>query len=118
MLAAVFAAVAFVADCAQDEPVRIMAPQPVFDKYGGGGSCEGGVVYFPGAVPKEAKCVLPPEKCVDAYDVDGSLVECQPPGREPGDDDREDTPGAPTSSTPGTSLGTPTGFVSGTPGRP
>jgi hypothetical protein len=90
---------ALLAACAQEEPVTTVAPQPVFDKFGGG-SCEEGFVYVPGAVPEEAKCE--PEDCVDYYDADGTLIECPPPGREPdGSDDSGRTPSVP-----------------GTPGRP
>lgn len=95
-IASLLAAAAFAAACAQEEQSFSVAPQPTFDKFGGG-SCEEGYVYVPGTVPEESLCE--PEDCEPYYDADGSLIECPPPGREPGDSAGR----TPTATTPGLS---------------
>ena len=76
------------AACAS-QPEPQIAPEPMFDKFGGG-TCEEGYVYIPGTVPELAECV-PEDECDPITLADGSVVwDCPPPGRDPGDDDDDD----------------------------
>jgi len=73
--------------CAQQETATAppIGPEPMFDKYGGG-TCEEGYSYVPGATPQQALCV--PEDCEATFNADGSpAIVCPPPrpGRDPDD---------------------------------
>jgi hypothetical protein len=97
-LSALAGIAALLAACAQPEPPVRINPQPMFDKFGGG-ACEDGYIYVPGAVPEQALCI-PEDECEPTYDANGSLIPCPPPNRYPnpndgGDDGRSpNTPGA------------------------
>ena len=83
--------VGLVAACAQQEEPQPLRPQPVFDKFGGG-ACEAGYVYVPGAVPEVAECV-PEDECEPTINADGSVIPCPPPRgvpEEAGSDDSSD----------------------------
>ena len=87
--------------CAQQEEPTMVAPEPMFDKYGGG-SCEGDWIYVPGTVPEFGECV-PPGDCNPVYDSAGNVIDCRPPPRErEGGDDNGG------GSTPTGAAGSPT----------
>lgn len=64
--------------CAQQEEPTIVRPEPVFDKYGGGGTCTDGYVYVPGANFEPPRCV-PEDECTPVYDTAGNVIACPPP---------------------------------------
>ncbi len=68
----------------------MIAPQPVYDKFGGG-SCEGDYIYIPGAPPRIDQCI-PEDECDPVYDSTGQIIECLPPNRGRDPNDREDDP--------------------------
>ncbi|MEM6610173.1 MAG: hypothetical protein AAF689_16535 [Pseudomonadota bacterium] len=86
--------------CASPSPdVVLIAPQPVFEK-GGGGSCPPGFIYVPGAVPELAECI-PEDECEELLTADGSAIPCGPvPGRA-GDGGGSDSSGGSATGTPG-----------------
>ena len=80
---------AVIAGCAQQEEMTMVTPEPVFDKYGGG-SCEEGYVYEPGAAFEPSVCV-PEDECEPTVNADGSSVPCPPPGRDDWEDSDDDS---------------------------
>ena len=73
------------AACAQqEEPMTMVAPEPVFDKYGTG-SCDEGYVYVAGAA-QVPRCV-PEDECIDSTQVGAASIPCPPPTRQRDDDD-------------------------------
>ena len=81
---AAFAIAGMLAACVQQEEPTMVAPQPVYDKFGGG-ECEGDWIYVPGSVPEFGECV-PPEDCDPIFDSAGNIINCPPP-RDRGPDD-------------------------------
>ncbi|MEM9427622.1 MAG: hypothetical protein AAGA06_13075 [Pseudomonadota bacterium] len=90
-LCAAFGVIGLLAACAQQEEPPVIKPQPVYDKFGGSGSCVGGYIYVPGTVPELDECI-PEDECDPVYAADGSLIDCIPPSRfpDPGGDDDND----------------------------
>ena len=93
---------AVIAGCAQQEEITMVAPEPVFDKFGGG-SCEEGYIYVPGAAFEPSVCV-PEDECEGIVNADGSEVPCPPPppGRDDDDDDDDSSSGRDPTGAPGT----------------
>ncbi|MEO1537262.1 MAG: hypothetical protein AAFR73_05985 [Pseudomonadota bacterium] len=101
-LFATLGVVGMLAACAQQEEPTLVAPEPVYNKFGDGG-CEGGWIYVSGSVPEFDECV-PPEECESVYDTAGNIIECIPESTRP-DPSRDDGTGdgrrSPTGSTVG-----------------
>lgn len=102
-LCATLGVVGILAACAQQEEPTMVRPEPVYDKFGGSGSCEGDWIYVPGSVPQLDQC-LPPDECEPVYDTAGNVIECLPDPRRP-DPSRNDG----TSDSSGTGGRSPTG---------
>lgn len=83
---AVLAIAGLLAACAQqEEPTGMVAPEPVFDKYGGG-ACSDGYVYVPGTAVQPPSCV--PEECEGTLTSTAAQVPCPPPPPRREDDDQ------------------------------
>ncbi len=105
-MTATLAVVGLVAACAQQEEPILIAPEPVFNKFGdvSSGECVEGYIYVPGAVP-EPICI-PEDECEEYVDATGQPIECPPPPRRDpqfpdDDDDDRPTPGRPSNPTGG-----------------
>ena len=103
-LMALVGAAALVAACAQQEEMTVVAPQPGFDKFGGG-ECEEGWIYVPGSVPELATCV-PEDECEDpVFDTATGELICPPP-IDRGDDNSPSDPGPRTPTGSSSTAGT------------
>ena len=90
---AAFAGVLGVLGACASQPEPMIAPEPTFDKFGGG-ACEEGYVYVPGTAPQPPECI-PEDDCDPITLADGSVVwDCPPPppGRDGGRDDSSTAP--------------------------
>ncbi len=104
-LCAAIGVAGLLAACAQQEEPTMVAPQPVYDKFGGG-SCEGDYIYIPGAPPQIDQCI-PDDECEPYYNTATQQTECLPPNRYPDPNDGEDDPRGRTDPN-GSPFGSPT----------
>lgn len=90
-LTGLIATAGILAACAQQEEVTVVAPQPIFDKFGNA-ECVEGYILVPGAAPIP-ECI-PEDECEEITTADGNVIPCPPPGRpddHDGDDGRDPT---------------------------
>ena len=97
-LSAVVGIAGLLGACSQ--PETLVAPEPMFDKYGGG-SCSEGYVYIPGTAQRPPECI-PDDGCIPTVNADGSVEECPPPYRRPDSDGNDSSSTGSGTSTPGT----------------
>lgn len=80
-------AAGILAACAQQEEVTVVAPQPIFDKFGNA-ECVEGYILVPGTAPIP-ECI-PEDECEEIVTADGNVIPCPPPPGRPDDDDDDD----------------------------
>jgi hypothetical protein len=89
---AVIGVVGLLGACAQQEEPAMVAPEPIFNKYGEG-ACVDGYIYVVGAT-RVPQCI-PEDECEPVYNSAGAVTECLPPRQTFGNDGSDDSSGNP-----------------------